>query len=306
MMSNLQILVHHNQIGKSGLWPKKDAYTNITVGECRIRLYSEIREGLRNPGHEWLGAKIWKHEQIHRYHSKSNKYLPYFCNRRRNGEQSTALATATDATLQELYEWNVHYRQKFGFVFLVCASGRSNPEIITEIKLMQLLLPPKTSYADVVTKARVPGPNLLEHEGIQSAISLCSCGNFPVNSFSPTILCVIFKWSDDLCLTAEDCMNVIGGHLTTAKEPPEAEPSRAFTRTRPPITTHILDVARDTPASGVDVHLEMWADKQSRPLFGEVDSGCWKLEGRSSTDRDGRSGQFDEHGGRSKAWDISD
>ncbi|KAG6437866.1 hypothetical protein SASPL_102796 [Salvia splendens] len=163
---------------------------------------------------------------------------------------------------------------------------------ITELRISKLFTANATSAsttktphnADVVTKAR----------------------DFPVNSFSPTILCVIFKWSDDLCLTAEDCMNVIGGHLTTAKEPPEAEPSRAFTRTRPPITTHILDVARDTPASGVDVHLEMWADKQSRPLFGEVDSGCWKLEGRSSTDRDGRSGQFDEHGGRSKAWDISD
>ncbi|KAL7083679.1 hypothetical protein ACP275_14G177700 [Erythranthe tilingii] len=50
------------------------------------------------------------------------------------GEQSTALATATDSTLQELYDWNVRYRQKFGFVFLIFASGRSTPEILAEMK----------------------------------------------------------------------------------------------------------------------------------------------------------------------------
>lgn len=87
-------------------------------------------------------------------------------------------------------------------------------------------------------------------------------------------------------------MSVIGGHLATGKETPAAEPTRASTRTRPPITTHILDVARGAPASGIDVRLEMWADKQSRPLFGEGDLGRWKLEGSSTTDRDGRSGQL--------------
>ncbi|KAG6434515.1 hypothetical protein SASPL_106152 [Salvia splendens] len=58
-----------------------------------------------------------------------------------NGEQSTALATATDATIQELYYWNSQYRQKFGFVFLICASGRSTPEILTEIKKRYLNRP---------------------------------------------------------------------------------------------------------------------------------------------------------------------
>ncbi|KAL3615447.1 hypothetical protein CASFOL_041108 [Castilleja foliolosa] len=51
------------------------------------------------------------------------------------GEQSTALATANDSTLQELYEWNTRYKQKFGFVFLIFASGRSSPEILKELKL---------------------------------------------------------------------------------------------------------------------------------------------------------------------------
>ncbi|KAL5985434.1 hypothetical protein ACLOJK_027418 [Asimina triloba] len=50
------------------------------------------------------------------------------------GEQSMALATATDSTLKEIYLWNGLYQQKFGFVFLICASGRSMPEILAELK----------------------------------------------------------------------------------------------------------------------------------------------------------------------------
>ncbi|KAL4577226.1 hypothetical protein LXL04_013331 [Taraxacum kok-saghyz] len=54
------------------------------------------------------------------------------------GEQSAALATVTDSTLQELYELNSQYKQKFGFVFLICASGRSTPEILAELKIFFL------------------------------------------------------------------------------------------------------------------------------------------------------------------------
>lgn len=82
-------------------------------------------------------------------------------------------------------------------------------------------------------------------------------------------------------------MSVIGGHLTTASEPPKAS-----ARTRPPITTHILDVAKGAPASGIEVRLEVWADSRSQPSFNEVDPGSWKLLGSSTTDKDGRSGQL--------------
>ncbi|KAL2892631.1 Uric acid degradation bifunctional protein TTL [Bienertia sinuspersici] len=50
------------------------------------------------------------------------------------GEQSTAIETATSTTLQELTEWNARYKEKFGFVFLICASGRSTAEILAELK----------------------------------------------------------------------------------------------------------------------------------------------------------------------------
>ena len=37
--------------------------------------------------------------------------------------------------VQELSEWNAWYRQKFGFIFIICASGRSTDEILAELKV---------------------------------------------------------------------------------------------------------------------------------------------------------------------------
>ena len=37
--------------------------------------------------------------------------------------------------LQELSEWNARYWKKFGFIFLICASGRTASEILAELKV---------------------------------------------------------------------------------------------------------------------------------------------------------------------------
>ncbi|KAM7465074.1 hypothetical protein LguiB_012636 [Lonicera macranthoides] len=64
--------------------------------------------------------------------------------------------------------------------------------------------------------------------------------------------------SEDVITKAEeDRMSKIGAHLTKAPEASPAKPSQIPTRTRPPITTHVLDVARGSPAAGIEVHLEM-------------------------------------------------
>nr|XP_018682252.1 PREDICTED: uric acid degradation bifunctional protein TTL-like isoform X2 [Musa acuminata subsp. malaccensis] len=46
-----------------------------------------------------------------------------------------------DSALQELVEWNFRYREKFGFVFLICASGRGTTEILAELKKRYLNRP---------------------------------------------------------------------------------------------------------------------------------------------------------------------
>ncbi|KAL0308735.1 UNVERIFIED_CONTAM: Uric acid degradation bifunctional protein TTL [Sesamum radiatum] len=205
------------------------------------------------------------------------------------GEQSTALATATDSTLEELYEWNARYRQKFGFVFLIFASGRSTPEILAEIKrryhkrpIVEFELAAKEQMK--ITELRLSklfSANATSGSTIKTTDVVTKSRRFSS-----------FTLSDVLCSTVEDRVSIIGGHLTAANETPTSKPSATFTRTRPPITTHILDVARGFPAAGIEVRLETWDNGQSRPLFGQADSGPWSLLGSSTTDKDGRSGQL--------------
>lgn len=55
---------------------------------------------------------------------------------------------------------------------------------------------------------------------------------------------------------------------------------------RPPITTHVLDVALGKPGSNIDVSLHFLTENS----IAEGDQGSWTLVGNSQTDNDGRSG----------------
>lgn len=89
----------------------------------------------------------------------------------------------------------------------------------------------------------------------------------------------------------EGRVSVIGSHLTAGPEAPAGKPSQISMRNRPPITTHVLDIARGFPAAGIEVRLDML--EMSKPLmFGDSDTGKWIFQGSSTTDKDGRSGQL--------------
>lgn len=90
----------------------------------------------------------------------------------------------------------------------------------------------------------------------------------------------------------EDRISIIGGHVTAASEISTAKLIHHPARTRPPITTHVLDVSRGAPAAGIDVLLEVWRGTQSQPTFGATGGGSWVFQGSSKTDSDGRSGQL--------------
>jgi 2-oxo-4-hydroxy-4-carboxy-5-ureidoimidazoline decarboxylase len=51
-----------------------------------------------------------------------------------SGEQS-AVNLASDLVLKELAEGNVNYQKKFGFIFIVCASGKNASEMLEILKL---------------------------------------------------------------------------------------------------------------------------------------------------------------------------
>ncbi|CAI0403960.1 unnamed protein product [Linum tenue] len=186
------------------------------------------------------------------------------------GEQSTAISTASTSILQELADWNARYRQKFGFIFLIFASGRSSGEILVELKKRYENRPIVEFEIAAQEQMKVTELRLAKLFATRTRSAATGDQTF-------------HRFMGDL----EDRVSIIGGHFTPT---PEAS---LPTRTRPPITTHILDVSRGSPAAGVEVLLEMWHGAQPRPSFGgRGDAGGWVYQGSSKTNTDGRSGQL--------------
>lgn len=91
--------------------------------------------------------------------------------------------------------------------------------------------------------------------------------------------------------------NDLSATISTAQDPQEifAPPKLSSTPVsslRPPITTHVLDVALGRPGSGVDVALHWWSETSHKSILelDTIDHGCWSPVGRSVTNNDGRSG----------------
>ncbi|KAL0904879.1 hypothetical protein M5K25_027038 [Dendrobium thyrsiflorum] len=170
-------------------------------------------------------------------------------------EQSAAMATSGGYTMQELLEWNARYKEKFGFVFLICASGRGSPEILAELKRRFVNRP----IVELETAAEE------EMKIIELRLKKLFDSKLRTSS-SQTAQVSAGKHEEKPTVTA--------GHSS---------------RTRPPITTHVLDIARGSPASGLQVRLEMWKGAQSSPSIAETDSRSWVLHGSSITNSDGRT-----------------
>ncbi|XP_045790676.1 uric acid degradation bifunctional protein TTL-like isoform X1 [Trifolium pratense] len=191
------------------------------------------------------------------------------------GEQSTALATATDSKLQELAEWNARYMEKFGFVFLIFASGISIDAILAEIKKRYTNRP--------IVELEIASQEQMKITEIRLTKLFTSKKNISSTTDRNTTV----------ARNAEEVrVNVIGGHVTAAPDTLSGTSIRNSSRTRPPITTHVLDISRGYPASGIEVILEIWKGNQPRPPFGTTNSPGWVFKGSSKTDSDGRSGQL--------------
>ncbi|XP_019463508.1 PREDICTED: uric acid degradation bifunctional protein TTL isoform X2 [Lupinus angustifolius] len=220
----------------------------------------------------WLQA-FSAHPQIGQTHSPS--VASQTSAQWSKGEQSTALATATGSSLQELSEWNAQYRNKFGFVFLICASGRSTDEILAELK------------------KRYTNRPIVEFEiAAQEQMKITELRLAKLFSSKESISSTTNKDSIVVAKKAEDRISIIGGHVTSDSANSPGKSIQLPSRTRPPITTHVLDVSRGAPAAGIEVLLEAWRGTQPRPTFGVADSGSWIVQGSSTTDSDGRSGQL--------------
>lgn len=201
------------------------------------------------------------------------------------GEQSAALNTATDSTLQELVDWNQKYKEKFGFIFLICASGRSTPEILDAIKkrfrnrpIVELEI--AAGEQQKITELRLA--KLVSEKGSSNTQTITASSNIPPQQSTGSMV-------------AGRRLNHIGAHLiSSSNEGVEHPPVQSSSRTRPPITTHVLDVSHGKPGVGIEVSLESWNGPSAPPgiFLNSRDTVGWTLLGSSITDNDGRSGSL--------------
>ncbi|XP_010453339.2 PREDICTED: uric acid degradation bifunctional protein TTL isoform X2 [Camelina sativa] len=174
--------------------------------------------------------------------------------RRSKAEQSTAFASTSSSALKELADWNVRYKKKFGFIFIICASGKTHAEMLAALK------------------ERYENRPIVELEIAAT------------EQMKITELRMAKLFSDKARVVSE--ADSSSSPISTT---PQAK-SKAIKRSRPPITTHVLDVSRGAPAAGVEVHLEVWSGTTNGPSFGHGGGGVWSSVGTSATDKDGRSG----------------
>jgi 2-oxo-4-hydroxy-4-carboxy-5-ureidoimidazoline decarboxylase len=51
-----------------------------------------------------------------------------------SGREQAGMAVADEATLHELREANAAYRERFGFIFIICATGKSATEMLEALR----------------------------------------------------------------------------------------------------------------------------------------------------------------------------
>ncbi|KAG6549255.1 hypothetical protein Mapa_009241 [Marchantia paleacea] len=158
------------------------------------------------------------------------------------GEQSSALATANEQVLQELAEWNKRYEAKFGFIFLICATGKPSHEILAALKKRFTNIPIHelriaAQEQQKITELRLAKLNIWrsKESGVEAEV---------LND-----------------------MNIKDG-------------IKVESALRPPITTHVLDVSLGKPGAGIDVKLERGVEGENT-LWEFIGTSATDSDGRS-------------------------
>eukprot|EP00899_Mesostigma_viride_P028978 jgi/Mesvir1/9265/Mv03130-RA.1 len=222
------------------------------------------------------------------------------------GEQSAALASANEQTLQELAAWNGRYERKFGHVFLIFATGKSSTQVLAEIQRRFPLGP-----VEELVNAATQHIAIAQH---RMATSLSASAN------PPTTTSALSESGTDAAATRR--VQHIGAHVapnpctppvafasaSTTSMPVSTAPATAAPL-RSPITTHVLDTARGAPARGIPVELALLracpgalggsgalmvggkpggfaGGTSGRPLLDA--STAWQVVGTGVTNEDGR------------------
>ncbi len=143
--------------------------------------------------------------------------------------------------------WNARYEAKFGHIFIICATGRPASEVLAALRARYPSPPHDELRAASAEQAKITALRL------DKLLASLAAGGVPAS--------------------AERRTGAIEAHVVAVTPAAAGAPAGAR---RPPITTHVLDMARGGPAAGVPVVLEMHS------------AGSWGRLGGGGTDADGR------------------
>ncbi|KAG2486997.1 hypothetical protein HYH03_014369 [Edaphochlamys debaryana] len=135
------------------------------------------------------------------------------------GEQAAASQSLSADVHAELTEWNQRYLDKFGFIFIIFAKGKSSPQILDALKKRF---------------------NRMPHEELQTAASeQMKITELRLNG-------LFGAQGEDAATTAARRAEQVLTHLS---------PGHGGAPLRSPITTHVLDTATGLPARGLPLAL---------------------------------------------------
>ncbi|KAK9838322.1 hypothetical protein WJX81_004533 [Elliptochloris bilobata] len=188
-------------------------------------------------------------------------------------EQAQAAEGASDEVLQELARKNEEYFEKFKFIFIICATGSSAVRMLDELKRRCLNSPVEelmTAAAEQMKITEIRMRRLfiskgwpLDHDGAAAPAASAASRAGVRTAPGP-------------------------GRGPSGRAAAQAAPSGA--PERPPITTHVLDIAAGRPAARVKVHLHIHAPGSGlhRSEPGTGNGAVWELLADSETGQDGR------------------
>lgn len=168
---------------------------------------------------DWLEA-FAAHPRIGDLDSLKAKYTQFA--KSSQTEQAIA-ASASGEILQELKSCNEEYEAKFGHIFIVCASGKSAPEMLNIVKARCNNLPHAELLAAANEQMKITELRLQKLVAAQER-----------QAGQPL----------DTSTTAERRAGLVLNHLMGSAQ-----------AMRSPITTHVLDTSMGRPAPGVPISL---------------------------------------------------
>ena len=160
------------------------------------------------------------------------------------GEQSAAMATAGEEVLAELSEWNTLYEERFGHVFVICATGVPADRVLSELRRRYAAAPHAELAVAAEEQAKITALRIDKLFGAGAAAAGAAVSE-----------------------TAARRVETVAKQVAPA-------PSRS------PITTHVLDQARGCPARGVAISLALRGADGAYALLGE---GVTNDDGRLPT-----------------------